>query len=185
MAKKRKGKQRDKKPAGRERKVEVEVVTKPLHAAQALSVPLVLLGALMLVLGGGVLIGRITEGWGFPMSEVPNWGRPWGFVLMVAGVAYIVGPLFLFARPFKGSIVLMIISGLSILIGTPLITTSMEILYNLFQETKSRPGWIESAWGYFMIIQVAICVALYKAFPAGTQSADAGQSKSSGTEKTT
>ena len=99
------------------------------------------------------------------MSAVSNWGRPWGVVLIVAAAAYLIGPVWLLARPSGGSIVMMILSGLSVLVGTPLITTTTEILYNLFQETKARPDWVDSVWGYYMILNVALIVALYKAYP--------------------
>ena len=126
----------------------------------------------MLILGGGVAMGRITQGWGFPMSSVPNWGRLWGVVLLIAGMAYIVGPIRLFQNPRKGSVVMMIVSGLSVLVGTPLITSAVEIGYNLFQETKSRPDWVDSVWGYTMLLHVAILIALCKTYPViqGTQS---------------
>ncbi len=143
-------------------------VEKPLRIARVLSGFVLLLGLVMFVLGGGVLIGRITEGWGFPMSAVPNWGRPWGAVLMLAAAAYIVGPILLLTRPDHGSIAMLIISGLSVLVGTPLITTTTEIFYNLFQEAKSRPDWVDSVWGYFMIVQVAIAVSVYQAYPTAS-----------------
>ncbi len=143
----------------------VEPVAGPLRAARILSGLILLLGLMMLVLGGGIAAGRITDGWGFPMSAVPNWGRPWGAVLMLAAAAYIGGPILLFARPQAGSIVMLIVSGLSVLVGTPLITTTTEIFYNLFQEAKSRPDWVDSVWGCFMIVNVAIAIAVYRAYP--------------------
>ena len=60
---------------------------------------------------------------------------------------------------------MLIVAGLSVIVGTPLITTTTEIFYNLFQETKSRPEWVTSVWGYFMIVNVAIAVSLCKAYP--------------------
>ena len=143
--------------------VQPELVKKPLSIARALSAVLALVGVVMLILGGGVLAGRITEGWGFPMSAVPNWGRPWGLVLMAAGTAYVVCPVLLYLKPQKGTVAMLILSGLSVIIGTPLITTTTEIFYNLFQETKSRPGWVDSIWGYFMIVNVAVAIAVYRA----------------------
>ena len=162
---KRKSQQEQRPPARSEPPVVTGPVEKPLRIARILSGVILALGLLILVLGGGVSIGRITEGWGFPMSAVPNWGRPWGVVLMLGAAAYIVGPVLLFARPRTGSVVMLIIAGLSVVLGTPLITTTTEILYNLFQETKSRPDWVDSVWGYFMIINVSIAVALCKAYP--------------------
>ncbi len=143
---------------------------KSLRMACVLSVVILLVGVVMLILGAGILSGRITEGWGFPMSAVPNWGRPWGLVLMLAGVAYVACPVLLFVRPKSGSVAMMIVSGLSVLLGTPLITTAIEIFYNLFQETmKSRPNWVDSIWGYFIIINVAIVVAIYRTHRVATQ----------------
>ncbi len=141
----------------------------PLRFARALSAVILALGLLMLALGGGVVAGVIKEGWGFPMSAVPNWGKPWGSVLMLAGTAYVVGPVLLFTRPRNGSIVMLIVAGLSVIIGTPLIATTTEIFYNLFQETKSRPDWVDSVWGYFMIVNVAIAVSLCKAYPLASE----------------
>ena len=140
-----------------------ELAKKPLSIARVFSAALLLVGVVMLILGGGVLSGRIADGWGFPMSAVSNWGRPWGLVLMVAGTAYVVCPVLLFLKPQKGTVVMMVLSGLSVLIGTPLITTTTEIFYNLFQETKSRPDWVDSIWGYFMIVNVAVAIAVYRA----------------------
>lgn len=142
---------------------------KPLRIACLLSVVILLIGVLMWILGAGVVSGRITEGWGFPMSAVPNWGRPWGVVLMLAGIAYVACPVLLFIRPKSGSVAMMIVSGLSVILGTPLITTAVEIFYNLFQETKSRPNWVDSIWGYFIIINVAIVVAIYHTHRVATQ----------------
>lgn len=137
----------------------------PLRVARVLSAMILALGLVMLTLGGGVVAGVIKDGWGFPMSAVPNWGKPWGAVLMLVGVAYVVGPLLLFTRPRNGSIVMLIVAGLSVIVGTPLIATTTEIFYNLFQETKFRPDWLDSVWGYFMIVNVAIAVSLCKAYP--------------------
>lgn len=159
-------------PKGERRVVVTGPVERPLKVARVLSGVLVLLGLLMLGLGGGVLIGRITQGWGFPMSAVPNWGRPWGAVLMLAGAAYVAAPIMLLLRPDGGSIVLMIVSGFSVLIGTPIIETTTEILYNLFQETKAHPDWVDSIWGYYMILNIAILVALYKAYPTESVGAE-------------
>ena len=92
-------------------------------------------------------------------------------MLIVAAAAYIVGPVMLFVRPRSGSILMMIVSGLSVLVGVPLITTATEILYNLFQETPSRPGWVDSVWGYYMIVNVGICVAVYRAYPPPPETA--------------
>lgn len=141
------------------------VKEKPLRVAKALCGVLLLVGAIMLCMGIGVASGTIKEGWGFPMSAVPNWGKPWGMALIIAATAYIVGPILLLTRPQRGSIVLLIVCGLSVVIGVPLITTTTEIFYNLFQETKSRPAWIDSVWAYYMFLNVGICVALYKAYP--------------------
>lgn len=148
-------------------------VARPLRVARILSGLILVLGVVMLFLGTGVATGRITEGWGFPMSAVPNWGRIWGVVLIVAAVAYIAGPVMMFVRPRGGSILMMIVSGLSVLVGTPLITTTTEIFYNLFQETLSRPDWVDSVWGYYMIVNVGICVAVYRAYPPPPQTAGA------------
>lgn len=138
---------------------------KPLAVARGFGVLILLVGLLMSVLGVGVLSGRISEGWGFPMSAVPNWGKPWGLVLTLAGISYVVGPVLLLIRPRGGSLTMMIVSGLSVLIGTPLITTTTEIFYNLFQgpESMHRPDWVDSVWGYFIIVHVVILVAIYKA----------------------
>ena len=109
------------------------------------------------------------------MGAGTNWGRPGGAVLLVAAAADVVGPFFLLARPRNGSIALIIICGLSVLVGTPIITTTTEIFYNLFQETKSRPDWVDSVWAYFMILHIAIGVAVYRAYPPrpGTSEPDA------------
>ncbi len=165
MAKKGKQKKERQPGPGAPKPVDVGPVKKPLLVAQLLSVVLLLVGLVMMALAGGVLAGRITDGWGFPMSAVSNWGRPWGAVLLVAAAAYVVGPFFLLARPRNGSIVLIIICGLSVLVGTPVITTATEIFYNLFQETKSRPDWVDAVWGYYMILNIAIIVALFRAYP--------------------
>jgi len=119
----------------------------------------------MLVLGLGVSSGRITQGWGFPMSAVPNWGRPWGLVLVVAGVIYTVGPVLLWLRPRGGSTAMKITSGLSILVGTPLITTTTEILYNLSRDPAAMqiPDWADAVWGYFMIVHVVVLIGIYQA----------------------
>ena len=143
----------------------IESVERPLKVAMILSGVLLGVGVVMFCLGGGVAVGRIADGWGFAMSAVPNWGKPWGLVLMAAAAAYVLGPISLFRNPERGSIVMTIISGLSVLIGTPLITTTTEIFYNLFQTTKSRPDWVDSVWGYFTILNIAIVVALYRAYP--------------------
>lgn len=137
----------------------------PLRVARVLSAAVLALGLVMVALGVGVVAGIIQGGWGFPMSAVPNWGRPWGVVLMLAGVAYVVAPILLFTRPRNGSVVMLIVAGFSVIVGTPLIATTTEIFYNLFQETKSRPDWVDSVWGYFMIVNVAIAVSLCKAYP--------------------
>ncbi len=156
--------------------VSVELAKKPLAVAQAISAVLLLVGLVMLVLGGGVLTGRITEGWGFPMSAVPNWGRPWGAVLMIAGGAYIACPILILLRPRKGTIAMMIVSGLSVLVGTPLITTTTEIFYNLLAKTDCQadwttchPYWIDSVWGYFMVVNVANLIAIYRTHGSGRQ----------------
>jgi len=153
------------KPAPRVGRVDVRPLEGPMRVAKGLSAALAVVGLVMATMGVGVAVGRITEGWGFPMSAVPNWGRPWGAVLMVAGAIYVLGPIVLLVRPRKGSIVMMTVAGLSVLVGTPLISTTAEIVYNLFQQTKSRPDWVDSIWAYFIILNIAICVALYRAFP--------------------
>lgn len=147
-----------------------EPAAKPLTVAKGLSAVLLMIGLVMLVLGGGVLTGKITQGWGFPMSAVPNWGKPWGAVLMLAGAAYVICPILLFLRPGKGAVVMMIVCGLSVLVGTPLITTTTEIFYNLIAQhdcqadwTICRPDWIDSIWGYFMIVNIGVLIAIYKA----------------------
>lgn len=162
-----------------------ELAKKPLTIARVLSVVLLLLGVVMLILGGGVLAGRITEGWGFPMSAVPNWGRPWGAVLMFAGGAYVVCPILLLLRPHKGTVAMMIVAGLSVLVGTPLITTTTEIFYNLLADTDCRadwttcrPDWVDSVWGYFMMLNVAIIVAVYRADSGPEHQAEASTAKS-------
>ena len=60
---------------------------------------------------------------------------------------------------------MMIVSGLSVVLGVPLMTSTVEILYNLFQETKSQPPWVNSVWGYYLIVNVGICVAVYRTYP--------------------
>lgn len=146
----------------------ITAVEGPLKIARTLSVLIFLHGLVMLILGGGVISGAIGSGWGFPMSSVPNWGRPWGVALLIGAGAYLAGPALLFRRPQRGSIVLLIVSSLSVAIGTPLITTTTEIAFNLFKETKIRPTWIDSIWAYYMILHVATVVALYRAYPTGT-----------------
>ncbi len=153
-------------PSVRKSEPAVKGPEKPLRVARALSTVLLLVGAVMLFLGGGVLTGAIEEGWGFPMSPVPNWGQPWGAVLVAAAIMYIVGPALLYVRPERGSIFLMIVCGLSVVLGVPVIESTTEILYNLFQDVKSRPIWSDSVWAYFTILHVVICVALYKAYPS-------------------
>ncbi len=170
-SKKRRGEAADAKDARAEQPAaEQEIVVfdpqrakKPLQVATVFSVLILLVGIVMLILGGGVVSGKITDGWGFPMSAVPNWGRPWGLVLMLAGIAYVVCPILLLIRPKNGSLAMMIVSGLSVLLGTPLITTTTEIFYNLFQDTKSRPDWVDSVWAYFIIVHVVILIAIYRA----------------------
>lgn len=161
---------REKAPLDSSTGVAREPAAKPLAVAKGFSGVLLLIGLVMLLLGGGVLSGKITEGWGFPMSAVPNWGRPWGAVLMLAGAAYVICPTILFLRPAKGAVVMMIVCGLSVLVGTPLITTSTEIFYNLIAQhdcqadwTVCRPDWIDSIWGYFMIVNIGVLIAIYKA----------------------
>lgn len=135
----------------------------PLLYARVLGVLIVLCGAAMLVLGVGILTGRISDGWGFPMSAVPNWGRPWGAVLALAGLAYLACPVLLFVRPRKGVVAMLILCGLNVLIGTPLITTTTEILFNLSRDEKFRPDWVDSVWGYFMLINIGVIIAIYRA----------------------
>ena len=161
-------------------RISTELHPKPLSVAKAFSCVLLLIGLVMLVLGGGVLTGRITEGWGFPMSAVSNWGKPWGAILMVGALAYIAAPIFLFVRPQKGTLLIMAVCGLSVLVGTPLITTTTEIFYNLLAQhdcqadwTLCHPNWIDSVWGYFMIVNVGILVATYKALDPKSNSQDA------------
>lgn len=144
---------------------------RPMQVARALSALMFVLGGVMLVLGVGVVSGSISEGWGFPMSAVSNWGRPWGVVLVLAAAAYLIGPVLLYVRPRTGVAAMMVIAGLSVVLGVPLVTTTAEILYNLFQETKSRPMWVDSVWGYSMIVNVGICVALYRACPPPSKEA--------------
>ncbi len=170
MAKGKRAKEQQQRRGAAQAAAVPELAKKPLAIARVLSVVLLLLGVVMLILGGGVLAGRITEGWGFPMSAVPNWGRPWGAVLMFAGGAYVVCPILLFLRPRKGTVAMMIVAGLSVLVGTPLITTTTEIFYNLLADTDCladwttcRPDWVDSVWGYFMILNVAVIVAVYRA----------------------
>jgi hypothetical protein len=159
---------------------------KPLKVAKGLSGVLLLVGLVMLVLGGGVLTGKITEGWGFPMSAVSNWGKPWGAILIVGALAYIVAPLLLFVRPQKGTLLIMAVCGLSVLVGTPLITTTTEIFYNLLAQhdcqadwTLCHPNWIDSVWGYFMIVNIGILVATYKALdPAPVSQGDSAPQRS-------
>ena len=143
-----------------------EQTEKPLVVARMLSALILLTGAVMLIGGAGVVSGRITEGWGFPMSAVSNWGRPWGAVLMLAAIAYIVCPLLLLARAKSGLVAMMILAGLNVLVGTPLITSTTEIIYNLFQETKSIPDWEDSVWVFFMLINIATAIAVYLAHPS-------------------
>lgn len=145
---------------------ELAPVEGPLRIAKGLSAALAAIGLVMFSMGVGVAVGKITEGWGFPMSAVPNWGRPWGLVLMAAGAIYVIGPALLVIRKSRGPATMMIIAASSVLLGTPLITTTAEIVYNLFQQTKSRPDWIDSVWAYFIMLNIGICVALYRAYPA-------------------
>lgn len=161
-----------------------QLAAKPLAVAKGFSAVLLLVGLVMLVLGAGVLTGRITEGWGFPMSAVPNWGRPWGAVLIIAALAYVAFPILLFVRAEKGLVAMMIVCGLSVLVGTPLITTTTEILYNLLTQhdcqadwTLCRPNWIDSVWGYFMVVNIGVLVGTYKAITPQTQSADSGSDR--------
>ena len=144
----------------------VPLVEGPLRTANGLCTALAVVGLVMFATGMGVTLGGITDGWGFPMSAVPNWGRPWGLVLAAAGALYVYGLVLILLRPRTGSAVMILISGLSVLLGTPLITTTAEIVYNLFRETKARPDWIDSIWAYFIILNVAICVAICRAYPA-------------------
>ena len=176
MAKRKSKKSKNQTNAGTPGPLIIEVAPKPLRIAQVLCSVILIIGTVMLVLGAGVLFGIIKEGWGFPMSAVPNWGGPWGLVLIAAAAAYIVGPVWLFIGPERGSIMMIIVSALSVLVGTPLITTTTEIFYNLFQETKSRPDWIDSVWGYFMFLHIATVIALCRAYPVPddtTKTADA------------
>ena len=168
MAKPKKQQQR----TAEQRPLDIQPVERPLLVAKGLSGILLLLGFVMVILGAGVAAGRITDGWGFPMSAVSNWGRVWGLVLLVAGAAHVIAPMMLFARPQGGSIVMMIVAGLSVLVGTPVITTTTEILYNLFQESNSRPDWVDAVWAYYMILNIACIVALYRAFPVPMDDAE-------------
>ena len=68
MAKKGKQKKERQPGPGAQKPVDVGPVKKPLLVAQLLSVVLLLVGLVMMALAGGVLAGRITDGWGFPMS---------------------------------------------------------------------------------------------------------------------
>jgi hypothetical protein len=178
MAKKKQQNRDDTKPttptqrahAAPVQRISTELHPKPLKVAKAFSCVLLLVGLVMLVLGVGVLTGQITEGWGFPMSAVSHWGKPWGAILMAGALAYIAAPILLFVRPFKGTLLLMVVCGLGVLVGTPLITTSTEIFYNLIAQhdckadwTVCHPNWIDSVWGYFMIVKISIIVACYKA----------------------
>lgn len=172
MAKPKKQQQR----TADQRPLDIEPVPRPLLVAKGLGGIVLLLGLIMVLLGAGVAAGRITDGWGFPMSAVSNWGQIWGLVLIVAGAAQVIAPALLIARPQSGSIVMMIVSGLCVLVGTPVITTTTEILYNLSQEMKSRPDWVDAIWGYYMILHIALIIALFRAFPVPTDAAPAEKS---------
>ena len=169
--------------SARQRHIEIparepEQAGRALRVARILSALILLIGVVMLILGAGVVSGRITEGWGFPMSAVPNWGRLWGAVLMLAAVAYIACPVLLLLKPQKGTVDVMILAGLNVLVGTPLITTTTEILYNLFQESKSRPDWVDSVWGFFMMINIAAVIAVYRTSPPDRARAKVASAKS-------
>ncbi len=165
MAKRKNNKSKDQRRSAAQGRPIIGAVPKPLLIARILCLAILIIGAVMLLLGSGVLFGFIKEGWGFPMSAVPNWGSLWGLALLVGAAAYIIGPIWLFVGPERGSIIMIIVSALSVLIGTPLITTTTEIFYNLFQETKSRPDWVDSVWGYFIFLHIATVIALMRAYP--------------------
>jgi hypothetical protein len=133
---------------------------KALAVGRALSGVVVVIGALLLLLGFGVGTGRITDGWGFPMSAVPNWGRPWGLALIAFGLAYVLGPGFFFRNPRRGYVPMLLVSGFSILLGTPVFTSAVEIACNLGRTNKIRPDWVDAVWAYYMILHVSICIAL-------------------------
>ena len=131
-------------------------------AAKCLSAIMILVGITILILACGVLTGRITEGWGFPSSPVPNLGRWWGVPLLAAAILYIACPIYLFVQPDRGCTVVMIMGGINVLLGTPIIQSSTEILYNCFQEVKSRPDWTDAVWVVFMMINIGIIVVTYR-----------------------
>ena len=136
---------------------------KMLRIARGMSVILLRLGLTIFILGAGVATGRITELGDFPMRVTPDWGKSWGVVLLVASVAYMVGPILLFLRPSKGWVAMMIICALNVVpLGVPIMISSTEILYNLFQEQPRRPEWAESVWAYFVFLNIGILIALYK-----------------------
>lgn len=146
------------------RPYELNLTSRPIRIAKILSAVLLLLGVALGYLGVRLAAGLIPQAWwGFPMSPIPNLGKPWGLVLLVVGAAYIIFPILLLARPLKGWVPMMVMSGLSVLLGTPVIQSATEMIYNgLRAGDFQRPEWADSVWAYYMMLHIAILVALYK-----------------------
>lgn len=136
---------------------------RPLKLIRWLSGIMLILGIVIFVVGVGVASGNITRGWGrpeIPLSPVPNWGQPWGLVLIVAASAYVLCPLYFLTHPQSGWKAMMILGGLNVLIGTPIIQTSTEILYYYGSYRQLIvPELDDSMWFIFIVINIAIALA--------------------------
>jgi hypothetical protein len=133
----------------------------PTRIVEGLSAVLMLLGAVLVCLGVGVCLGWITQGWGFPLSPISNWGRVWGIFLLACGICYVAAPIALRIRPREGWHVLTIVCGASVLLGTPIIQSATEMVYNLFRDVPRRPDGVNAVWAFYMILIIALLVALY------------------------
>jgi hypothetical protein len=114
----------------------------------------------MMLVGAGVLAGRIASGWGFPLSPVPNWGRPWGAVLFLAGAVCVTGPIIYWFKPPLGWRIMLGISVGSLLVGTPVIQSVAEIVSNLGRTTPTWSPSVDSVWALWMMLHVAILLTL-------------------------
>ena len=145
------------------------LLERPLRFAKGLAAVILVVGVVVTFTGILVLLGVIREGWGFPMSAVPNFGRIWGMALIVAGGLNTAAAGWLFVNAQKGAPLLLVVGALNVPFSVPILTTTIEILYNLTREEKIRPVWIDAVWAYFLIVNVALLVALYQALGGGQE----------------
>ena len=136
-----------------------------MMTARTLSVVLILLGVVLVGLGGGLILGVIPRSWGFSLSPISFWGRKWAIVLILFGAAYLVCPIWFLVRPRQTWLAMLIVCGISLLSGTPVIQSSTEILYNLTRDQPRRPDWANAVWAFYMMVVTGLLVALYQLSP--------------------